>query len=422
MRMKRFLSLFFTALLGALVMIYQAQAVPIDGFEAEQDIDFRKDEFVVENNKRVLRRVVSNSNILGGTRFLTLVTPQIDGSFPDFRVLSGASTSGILNVSLGANVTGSFEVQYDGDNNSVLNPLGLGGLNLVSDGGTAFLLRVKSFDFPFSFPLKAEITVYESATRISKGSVEASSALVNQVLEIPFASLVSIGSEGGADLSKIGAVNIQFDFTGSPAVDLELDMIATNGMCGVPTFDKCNVCGGNNQCITDALNRCTIGATSVPPYASLRGSGRKEHRLVKFVINGEMKYKVNSNSLYQKFTRENNALLNEVNRALKQLPRESSVFSPACSSCTMVSQSQPLKVLQDKGPQWVELAKRVVSSIVNRPNNRGVCEGTTEECLERLRLRTQRLNGYVNQLVNMARQREQALAAVPQATGSCKGN
>lgn len=236
---------------GVFVATLSAQAVPVDTFDVPQDVDFRREEHLVDAGKRILHRAVLDASILGGVRTITMTTPFMDGAAPNFRVFTGADAGSILSHSLGSSVSGITEVTWDGDSALGVNPTGLGGLNFLSDGTTSLLLRIQAFDFANGRPLRVLVRVFSDADRVSESVIDLTGPIVNTSVEIPVSSLVPVGVGGGADLGVVGAIQLVIDSSDSPSADIEVDGIDTNGSCSVPTFDQCKVCGGDNSSCSD---------------------------------------------------------------------------------------------------------------------------------------------------------------------------
>lgn len=194
--------------------------------------------------------------ILGGFRDLNAnaITGSVAGSLgTSIGVVTQAPVGSHLNFSNDAGVTGTGNIQWDGDDTAVghisgLNETGLGGVDLTA-GGTlnAFLLETISSDLGYEFT----VTAYTSATQwteisflatavIDDGTPELSTidfagfttvGLCGQNTQPPLpAGVLSItcsdalGDPGGfnvVDLTNLGALDVNLN-TGAGTVDIDL--------------------------------------------------------------------------------------------------------------------------------------------------------------------------------------------------------
>lgn len=200
--------------------------------------------------------VVNDVTAIGGTRSVQLLSTS-NGILNFFAgVVTNTPPTYLMSHSQSSSATGDSFIVYDGDSTPGLtNTAGLGGLNLMEDNGTALLLNVVEYDFPFSNPLDITVTVYDAGDPLgqtfSVGTVTLNTAMSNVVIPLDFASLngfQSSGPGGHADFSNVGAITVYIDGN-TPAHDLELRLFGTDGECDhVPVdglvLDECGVCNG----------------------------------------------------------------------------------------------------------------------------------------------------------------------------------
>jgi hypothetical protein len=225
-----------------------------------------------------------STSALGGGRTLSATKTN---SAAGFTLLSIGS--GELAYSQGTNL-GLGVVTWDGDADPVtLNPVGLGGINLTQDGGTAFTLDLLGFDYPGGVSSNIVLGVYDSSSpsggRVSTVTITLDRAWLGPgafTLTVPFALVMTAGSgtipapgggifvtktefgpDGGADLTRLGALTLTLDGRQTSAVDIFMGRIATNGRCPlVPNssgavVDGCGVCLDDPDA-TGAKDRCGV--------------------------------------------------------------------------------------------------------------------------------------------------------------------
>ena len=134
------------------------------------------------------------------------------------------SERGTFSYSSGAATTGVAEITWDGNDGTaeVLNPTGLGGVNLTLGGDNAFAIRATS-----DLGADLVLTVYTDQTNFSSAilSVPADNTFMFQDYTIPFASFLGIGGSG-ADFTNVGAISLTV-VGSTPNVDVSLDFIKT---------------------------------------------------------------------------------------------------------------------------------------------------------------------------------------------------
>ncbi len=219
---------------------------------------------------------VSSSRALGGRRQLAVSKIAAPGDPGEaiietaLQTIAGTPTE-VLAFTLGTH-DGFARVTWDADNapNS-LSPQGLGSIDLTDDGANAFQTGLVFFDHAFSLDATIALRLYDSTS--SNGSKYSEVTIVLDKaypgptpfqLNIPFALFTStagstipapagvafkttttFGPSGGADITKIGAM--QMTFSGY-ASDITITRLRTNGKCAWfpkpdgDIADRCGVC------------------------------------------------------------------------------------------------------------------------------------------------------------------------------------
>jgi len=272
--------------LGVALLPSAAAAITIDTWAASEGLVLSS-----TVNQTQTQHLTSTSAIGGGRSLSATKTNSAAG----FTLLSAGD--GELAYSQGSNL-GIGVVTWDGDTDpSVLNPTGLGGINLSQDGSTAFTLELLGFDFPGGIAADLILQVYDSSTpsggRFSTVTVTLSRAWLGPgafPLVVPFSLLTTPGSgsisapgggtfitktefgpEGAVDISRLGALSLSLDGRQTSAVDIFMGRIGTNGRCPlVPNAtgavsDRCGVCL-DEPTATGAQDRCGVCLNGPPGY------------------------------------------------------------------------------------------------------------------------------------------------------------
>jgi len=207
----------------------------------------------------------STDTILGGSRDLLIESTGIAGTV-SVEILT---TNKLFVIDLGQGESSKVSVIYDGDNiPGLTNPAGLGGVNLLADNSDAFVFKINGFDFANQNPGVLKLKVYD-ASDISGNTWSEGSLLLNQnvnygvdpelSLNLDFNNLTTFGPNGSANLTNVGAIEIVFDLSNTPAADSSFTFFGTNGDCShVPDinnnlviYDDCGVCGGRSDTCLD---------------------------------------------------------------------------------------------------------------------------------------------------------------------------
>ena len=202
-------------------------ALPIDRFETIQ--------------------VVTNPAVGGGNPVISVVSgPGILGRY---RTVSSSLISGdqmidqftgyTYNHVNGLTAHGVSTIIWDGDSDgSTLNVAGLGSINLLADGATAF--DVESVQFELLPGIAAEpppeltvrMFVYSGATYHSTATAKIA-VTKGRYFSIPFSDFVTSGVDGPADFAKVGAIVLQVE-TSCAGTSFTIQChIKTNGSCSL---------------------------------------------------------------------------------------------------------------------------------------------------------------------------------------------
>ena len=176
--------------------------------------------------------------VVGGTGVSS--TLAVPGALGGYRTLfvQRTSSGGLISMDADANAPGALEfdsnaasngvfwVAWDGDGSQVLNPTGLGQVDLTNQGADTGLTLTLGADHDSGFIL---LNVYSDAADWSQASVaipNTTDGSLGQSVYIPWTSFSTEGG-AGADFTKVGAVQMQID--GVSAIDGQVGAIATAG-------------------------------------------------------------------------------------------------------------------------------------------------------------------------------------------------
>ena len=164
---------------------------------------------------------------IGGHRDLVA---QLTSSFGDVSLTANAFSQHVLEYNSSATGSGNRIVDWDGANSgtpAVLNPTGLGGVDLTA-GGTATGI---------SFTLGADhdnglvtLNIFKDANNFSTASaaIPNTGGAASQTIFIPFSSFtVGAGGGTGADFTDVGAIQMKIE--GNAAANGEIDNVAAFG-------------------------------------------------------------------------------------------------------------------------------------------------------------------------------------------------
>lgn len=218
MRMNRMTAAVLAAAMGLFVSNTAPAALLIDGMSGPQSITlgpggsnpvFASSEFAI-------------GGAIGGSRLSTLTRTAGTG------VVSSSFGSGILTFATGPADAATQSLSYDGDANGSFDPsTGLGGIDLTQSGannGITFAYRADLAGATVS------VRIYSNATDYSVGSFIVSATGFGAAPfvdgNIPFASMITAGG-AGATLTSVRGIVVTIDGSGTPALDLQLQSIAS---------------------------------------------------------------------------------------------------------------------------------------------------------------------------------------------------
>lgn len=205
------------------------------------------------------QNTISAPGAVGGKRNLLV---NLNAGAQVSTVIGG----GILSHSQNASTLGTTVVTWDGVGNNLVTPNGLGGLDLTEDGSTGIKVGITNFDFPNNQPIQLVFTVYDASDpsgilKRSSGVIQlttsVNASINNPVFrEILFTDFTVPAGLQAVDFKNVGAIALLINGSASPAHDLELSFIGTNGNCAhVPVnnlvLDECGVCNGDNSTCSD---------------------------------------------------------------------------------------------------------------------------------------------------------------------------
>lgn len=212
----------FLGLLGCIFFAHEASAdFVISPFNADQQVLVSG---TPAGPKTSFNHAVAATSI-GGFRTIVLNRLGPANTRATLTADSNVTQSGFFTFSSPAGVTGSAELQFDGNDNSVaIDPNGLGGVDITEGGlDTGFLFRMVA---DMAAPLT--ITAYSGAGNVSTASVlfPVNGTFTPVLVYVPFTAF-GVVSGSGADFASIGALSFLIDGSNSPSLDAQIDFITT---------------------------------------------------------------------------------------------------------------------------------------------------------------------------------------------------
>ncbi|HMO02926.1 MAG TPA: hypothetical protein PKD37_07770 [Oligoflexia bacterium] len=259
--------------------------------------DFNGSQFTIANSSSPYDSNAGNfSETIGGARTVEVFHTGGPSN------ITAYTSGGVYSHSQNASTTGISILTWDGDTNvTSINHTGLGGIDLLEDGGTKFIFKA-AFDYANNGPIEIILRVYENINRWSFKAITLNAASSDLTIEIPFTDLLKGDvAVAPANLNQVGA--IQLYIIGSTAAsDLELRSFRTDGECaavypgtGGKAYDACGVCGGDGESCKDCKG-IHFGTAKVDRCGVCDGDGQsclqcttQDIRMTQFLLDGVAK-------------------------------------------------------------------------------------------------------------------------------------
>ena len=202
----------------AFLLQTQAQIIIDDFGDVPSPPGYQVLTVILPGNSAEVTRAGNKDHIIGGTRTVGILSPSgpdesriraiIDpSSYPNFTYNQDLHTESVCLL------------QYDGGNGSSLDPTGLGGISLGRLDSSYFRFNISGDGGSTSLTLR----LYTDADHASAAVVSwGAGAVVEPVeVELAFAAFAPIGSAGGVDFGREGAIELLI--TGDAGLDFGLD-------------------------------------------------------------------------------------------------------------------------------------------------------------------------------------------------------
>ena len=151
-------------------------------------------------------------------QFTSVISPSLD-----------LSSQGELAVSKPASSKATVNLQYDGDNSTLLDTTGLGGVDFT-DGGLALSLR---FALSTGSETHIRVKIHSVDGRLCTGNSQAQ--MLSESLDIPFTGL-----SGSCDLTRVGALEVSVTNNESHTVVQSIQVVGFSApqQAKIPCEDK----------------------------------------------------------------------------------------------------------------------------------------------------------------------------------------
>ncbi len=218
-------------------------AVTIDDFGIIQPSQPITETVVGQTTTSSSGALTSAGAVIGDERDVAISIVAATSGNSQFEVNAG---TGQMVFSNGGDVEATLLLQYDGIDGDgaglILNPTGLGGMDLTDgDSVAALLVRVRS-DTAVTDGI--EIRVYTSTTNFSTATVDVPDNFVagtTQDFFIPFTDFVADAGGTGAVFTNVGAIEAFADGTGAPGWDLFVSVVESRKSNPFPTVAPATV-------------------------------------------------------------------------------------------------------------------------------------------------------------------------------------
>lgn len=213
-------------LFGVTALAASAAPILIDNFDTSQTLSVAAGGV---NPTSVQGFVATGANSIGSLRDVVLTRTSGLGAM-DF-IVNEVGVEGVAQYNSSSAAAGNALLIWDGNGNGLVDPTGLGGVDLT-DGGLNTLVQALVRSDLIS-PMS--MTIYTSAGNFSTfafSSPGGGTGLPFTVFNLPFVGFVPTGT--GADFSNVGAITLAL--TGPTGLDLQLDLLATSEIPEPATF------------------------------------------------------------------------------------------------------------------------------------------------------------------------------------------
>lgn len=216
MNMKRYFAVVFlvTIILVMMPQTIQASTLPVDEFDAVVSGLV----VIANSGTTTASGTVDHPSIMGGERDILVTYISGAGNVTARSVNPG----GIFAHAQDPGIRGRTTLTWDGDDNdaTILNPIGLGGINLTNPTNDAFLLYLVSSDVN----TQVRIRVYTDGANWSEAIIAVTANTTGQLVAVPFASFVmGTGASGVANFGNVGAIELMLN--SGVIASLDLDMV-----------------------------------------------------------------------------------------------------------------------------------------------------------------------------------------------------
>ena len=117
----------------------------------------------------------------------------------------------------------TFGLIYDGSSSAALNPTGLGGINILGQGGTGINLVASNTS---NGPELVTVTFYTDATHASSVTLSIPSGAANMPLFASFGSFTPVAGDSAANFGSLGALTAAISYGNSQGSSGEISVIS----------------------------------------------------------------------------------------------------------------------------------------------------------------------------------------------------
>ena len=205
-------------LVSAAAVISSAHALTIDTFAGDVQV-------ATSEVSGVAAGSVADNSAIGGYRNLRV---QKKDGVAEVRF---QSSYGMLLLLQDPGVTAQAVATWDGNSRTNgINYAGLGGIDLLQDGGSAIVVRVMSADSTAELAIELFDASDPFGERCSSARRTIPASNSEQAVYFSFSALTACGFNGTADLRNIGAIQLLINGD-SVGLDVAVKSIVTDGKC-----------------------------------------------------------------------------------------------------------------------------------------------------------------------------------------------